>query len=299
MLLTCFVVNKVILSHLIEKESKLPLEAKWIAIGDSHLTNAINPKNYPWIVNRAHSGERLHYNFEKIKYYVENNPQIELVILSFWNASLEYDMDWIIHGNDAVYRYESYMPLMMYNDTDITYLNVPDNKKLFFENYMGYKYGYPSPFVKTMVKNYFTSNHELAFSGGFLKAKGLYKRKEAKKALNDKSQEIKFDSLALRDIGNIVHYLGKKDVKLVLLNTPVTDEFLAPWNSQKLVKIDSIARSYENKQTVWYINHSKKEFIDGYFNDLHHLNYRGANIYTPIVVDTIFSVLQKSNIEFN
>ena len=177
-LVGCLFFNKTIVNKLFKKEAILPKETKWLAIGDSHITNAINPEKYTWLENRAHSGERLPYNFEKIKFYVENNPQVELIILSYWFNTVNYDLDWILHGKDAKYRYESYLPLMLYNKTNVDYLNVQENKVLFRENYLGFKYGYPSPATKLAVKNFLTFNDNLEMKGGFLKARLKYKAKK-------------------------------------------------------------------------------------------------------------------------
>ena len=287
----CLLLNKGIVDKLFTKESKLPIEAKWIAVGDSHITNSVNPEDYPWLVNRAHSGERLLYNFEKIKYYVENNPQIELVILGYWFSTMVYNEDWVFYGKDAQYRYESYLPLQLLNNTDVSYLNVPENRKLFWENYLGFKVGYPSPAVKLIVKNFFTFNQSLEMRGGFRNARMRY----SKKTVTHKKDtaNIVIDSLALKNLKDIVSYLKRKKVKLVLLNTPVTKEFLSPLNKGNIDLMNNIALSYVDHKNVWYLDFTNYKVLDEHFNDLHHLNIDGANYFTPILIDTIQKLTAK------
>lgn len=285
LLLVCLFLNKHIVDKLFELEAKLPVNAKWLAIGDSHITNAINPEEYPELQNRAHSGERLLYNFEKIKLYINHNPQVELVILGYWYNSLLYDMDWVLYGKDTKYRYESYIPLMLFNQTDVNYFNVPINRNLFLENYWGYKLGYPSPTVRLMVKNYLTFNRNLEMKGGYLKAKKKYRRSEITQEKD--TSRIQIDTLALNNLRDIVNYLQSKNVKLILYNTPVRAEFFAPLNEYNVYLTDSIAESFTNDSTIWYINHSNYDIPDDFFNDRHHLNQWGANYMTPILIDSI------------
>jgi len=280
-------INKLILNYLYDKEAKLPKETKWLAIGDSHITNAINPEKYNWIQNRAHSGERLLYNFEKIKFYIDNNPNVELVILGYWNSTLSYDMDWVRFGKDAKYRYESYLPLMFYNNSDTQYLNVPKNKSLYYENYLGYKFGYPSPSTRLTVKNFLTFNQDLEMRGGFLNRKNKYSREVENLNIKKDSIKMVIDSLPLKNLEDIIKYLKDRNVKLVFYNTPNTEEFFAPFNDYNIRLSDSIISSYVDNKSVWYINHSKFYLPDSLFNDKHHLNTFGANYMTPILVDSI------------
>lgn len=293
-LIACFGLSKIILDNLFQKEAQLSKDTKWIAIGDSHITNAINPANYPWLVNRAHSGEKLLYNFEKIKLYIDNNPQVELVILGYWFGSLSYNMDWVLHGKDAKYRYETYLPLMIYNNTDVNYLNVPENKSMFLENYWGYKIGYPSPSVKLLIKNYFTFNQNLELKGGFLKARLKYNGKQLEKAEKEQ-KSTKMDSLSSVNLKQIVNYLKKKNVKLVLYNTPIHNDLLKKLTKAEVKKTDSIAMSFVDNKKVWYINHTKLITKNDFFNDVHHLNLDGANYITPLLMDTISKITKKNN----
>lgn len=284
----CLILNKVIVDKLYKRESILPNQIKWLAIGDSHIVNSINPENYSWLDNRAHSGERLLYNFEKIKFYIENNPQIELIILGYWHQTMLYNMDWVHHGKDVKYRYESYLPLMLFNNTVVDYLNVAENKNLFLENYWGYKVGYPSSSVKLMVKNYFSFNENLEMKGGFLKAKRKYIPNKIPKKSD--STKLVIDKLALDNFKEIVSYLKIKKVKLVLYNSPLRKEFIESFNNQNIKLIDKIALSQTDSLNVWYINHSKYDIPDEYFNDLDHLNINGANYITPILIDSIINL---------
>lgn len=291
-LIGCLLMNKIILDQLFKKESQLSSDIKWIAIGDSHITNSINPVNYPWLENRAHSGEKLLYNFEKIKLYVDNNPQIELVILGYWFGSLSYNMDWVLHGKDVKYRYETYLPLMLYNNTAVDYLNVPENQSLFLENYWGYKIGYPSPSVKLLVKNYFTFNQNLEMKGGFLEAKLKYEGKELEVDKEEKSS--KMDSLSIINLNQIVNYLKKRNIKLVIYNTPIHNDLLKKLSKHEIEKTDSIAMSHVDNKNVWYINHTKFNVKNDFFNDVHHLNSDGANYITPILIDSILKLTKKN-----
>lgn len=292
-LLGCFLMNKVIVDKLFEKESKLPVKTKWLAIGDSHIVNALNPEDYPWLVNRAHSGERLLYNLEKVKYYVENNPQIELVILGYWHNTMMYDKDWVLYGKDAPYRYESYLPLLLLNDTDVSYLDVSENRKLFWENYWGFKIGYPSPAVKLAVKNFFTFNEALEMRGGFKKAGTKYIKK---KSIHKKdTTNFVVDSLALKNLKDVVSYLSDKKIKLVLLNTPVTDEFLSPLKELNVDLMHNTALSYVGHKNIWYLDYTNHEVADELFKDSHHLNTDGANYFTPILVDSIQTLIKNKN----
>jgi hypothetical protein len=292
-LLACLLLNKFIVDKLLSDESKLPDHTKWIAFGDSHIANSINPEEFPWLVNRAHSGERLLYNFEKIQYYIENNPQIELVILGYWVNTMQYDEDWLLYGKDAQYRYESYLPLQLFNGTDVSYLDVPENSTLYWENYWGYKIGYPSPAVKIAVKNFLTCNNNLEMKGGFLKGTQTYSEKAV--THNKDTTTIAVDSLALKNLNDVVTYLKEKNVKLVFLNTPATKEFFRPINDSHINVFNKIVSSYVDNKNVWYLNFSNYKLHNKYFNDLHHLNFNGANYFTPILIDSILNITTIKN----
>ena len=286
-----FFLNKRIVDSLLEMESVLPNNTKWLAIGDSHITNSINPNDYPWIQNRAHSGERLYYNYEKLKFYINKNPQIDLVIIGYWFGSLSYDMDWLLYGKDSKYRYESYLPIMIINNTDINFLNVPKNRKLFYENYFGYKYGYPSPSVRLMVKNYFTFNKNLEMRGGFLYRNNIYKPNLNKRLPEKIPSQFSIDSLPLKNLRDIVSFLKEKGVKIIFYNTPVTNDFFTPKNHYAAMQADSLISTFVDEKSVWYINHSRLSLPNRFFNDKHHLNTNGANYITPILVDSITKLI--------
>lgn len=289
-LLASFFLNKLILNYLYEKEAKLPNATKWLAVGDSHITNSINPENYKWIQNRAHSGEKLLYNYEKIKYYVENNPNIEVVIIGYWFGSLSYDLNWVHNGKDAKYRYESYLPLMFYNNTNTEYLNIHKNRTLYCENYLGFKFGYPSPSTRLAVKNFFTFNNNLEMRGGFLKAKLKYKNKNIK--IEKDTTRWNIDALPLKNLKNIIYYLKSKNIKVVFYNTPNTDEFYLPLNEYNIKLSDSVIRSYVDQKSVFYVDYSRLKLPDSLYNDKHHLNFIGANFMTPKLIDTINVILK-------
>lgn len=290
-LVCCFAISKAILNKLYEQEAVLPKEVTWLALGDSHITNSINPNNYEYLANRSHSGERLLYNFEKLKFYVERNPQLEVVILGYWYNSPFYDIDWVLNAKDAVYRYESYLPLMLINNSEIDYLNVPEKEWLFKENYYGFKYGVPAPATRLAVKNYLTLNRELEMKGGFRKARTVYTPDTTTVAKDTTKMEL--PPLAVSHLESIVKYLKEKKIKLVLYNTPATAEFFRPLSNRNIALTDSLAHSHLDNENVWYIDYSRYQLEDKYFNDRHHLNYDGANLMTPILLDSIKSLVSK------
>ena len=293
-ILLSFVFNKIIMEKLFRSQSVLPDGVEWLAIGDSHITNAINPEGYNFLANRAHSGERLYYNMEKLKYYL-NDPRnnVNVVILGLWSNSLNYDKDWLLYAKDARFRYESYLPLIIYNKSDYSLFYTHENQDLLNETLWGSKYGYISPFVKTTVKNYLTGDFKLKFIGGFLKATNEYDSLILRKA-TEQSFAVK-DSIAIENLEEIIYLCKSRNISLFLYHTPCTKQFHELWREEELVKFDSIVDIYADKKSVWYLDFSRKKLPDSYFNDIHHLNKKGADYMTPILVDTIKTLL--NNVE--
>lgn len=276
----------------------LPVGTKIVVLGDSHTQCSINDELCPMFVNRSSVGEPFFYSYHKLKNIIESNnnnkDSIGAVVLGFHAFSLEKFRD---NENNNKYYLKAFRNIHQkwsnhprqfnlpvkddyYQDYIIANLNMLDNEDLSKlargknNLYSGYKGGYLFSNDCVNYDDILKRNEEL---GSFHILEDEFSLK-----YNGSKQPIVLDSIA--------RLAYKNSIPLVLVDAPCHKLYSKQIYNQIQYYNDSIAQHLNRKYGVIYLNFRDLPLDDDCYRDLTHLNTKGANIFTPMLRDTLISL---------
>jgi hypothetical protein len=266
----------VVMNHYLRNNAfyKIDDDVSTLFLGDSHVECAINDSLINHSINLACSADPYFYTYYKLLKLTDANPNIRTVILGyidefFLKADDEYTYGEEYMGN----KYPKYSPV----------ISLKDKLFLFYKR--------PGVFI-IATRDAIKQNYVLLFK----KPERLYSKLNwggylylTRDKLHDKSVENNLtatsgrisdftstSSLNLRYLKQIVQYCNSKNIRLILLRSPLhnscnrnNDEFTS------LLKYDL--------KNVEFLDYSNYPMQDSEFLDLSHLNFKGARRFSGII----------------
>lgn len=254
---------------------KIPGNITTFYVGNSTIESAINDKNLDNSLNFARYGEPINYTYAKIKSFVEVNPQIDTIIMSF--------DDTILFKEEVCYPQQNVLYFFNQFESDdwLTNLRTLSLNKNFESFAHLYDIGQIKPLILTLFNS--ESNYRQLGIGGYYKI-NEYKLKtdiERRKHNPDKiKSEEEWPLYNKHYMDKIVKFCDDKKIALILLTTPKHKEV---WDQEAF-------KAIHNKyyQEVLLLDFTKYNLTDSCFRDCYHINQKGAEIFTQIVYDTIY-----------
>jgi len=258
---------------------RLPDTTRILIIGDSYVGLSLNPEYIPGAVNETVLGEHYVYSYARLRYFLDNNPQIERVVLSFNYSTLaaEFDRSLLETRNKAHFFSTEFMLL---GDDEINLLR--SNDLVFLRNFLAWKAGVPSRENMSLIAKTFRSDfkpQQMPFRGCYINGGNVSYMSDYH--VNLRIRECFNLDMPPESAPLIVEYLHKiialcdeRGVRLTLFASPLSDKFF-----------DAIPEFYrENfRQTcrqlppqVQLIDYSRVAMPDSCFEDVNHLNAIGA-----------------------
>lgn len=261
---------------------------KILILGDSNSKCAINDSIFNKAYNFSGSADSYFYSYLKLSKVLEVNDSITDVWLSFSPHNI-IDNGWVFNEVDMVTRSYKYFPLMKYEDLLFLYrgridvlwnsirrvLRKVPNNVIYFIN-------------KSIIKNY----------GGYEFVKGnnielvLNKLKKGEAIPHFRLPE-KFDICKpeILYLTKIINMCKVNNIKLTLINTPKRRELL---DNEKYY-VNMFNEFYEDKlHNVPYLDFSGVVMPDRNYDDLVHLNYKGANEFSDMLNKNSFESISQS-----
>jgi Ni,Fe-hydrogenase III small subunit len=255
---------------------KIPNDRYIIIVGDSHTECAIDDSIFSHSINMSQSGEAYFYSYIKLRRFIDVNPHIDKVILSFHGSSISKSREdrWVKDNKYILNRVPKYISLFHKEDIDLLI-----NKTIFFVAVLR------SPMYSIMatLKTVFHKNvtYKDINIGGYLK---LDRDKLAiNLELQNTDMELGEDTEDIQDeyplfelpyLSKIVDLCREKNVELILLNSPT-------YNSEKYGNKISLTQYYNNYLSgVKYLDFSDFVLPEYGYGDIGHLNYKGAEIFS-------------------
>lgn len=259
--------------------------------GDSHTETSINPEMLTNAVSVARSAERYFYTYFKIKHLIDKNPQVKTVVLGFSPHNI-MNRDKNLY-EDRVNMWKDYFLI----------LDTPARQQLatfrlpYVVAFLRSEYGMPFRlFRDPIVLNYIlgrtvNKRDDLAFIGGYLPLqRSTLNTSKISKRVNDHFRNGKqyagSSSIMLDYLHKIATLCSDHGIKLILLNTPVTDTY------RELIPMEAcgefhqvttrLTREFSN---VMYCDLSTFSLQPNNFSDGDHLNSSGAHIFTKYLAD--------------
>lgn len=247
-----------------------------IILGDSHTEYAIDDNVFQRSVNLSHSADSYFYSYLKIRKMKEENPQIDTLLLALSNHNLliEYEDRWIFNTSHIKSKFRIYTDLMDFSDYMF----------LLKSNPSGVIQGFiESP--KYSVKLLFNGNLKDRDLGRFQSSKRnkLLEDIEQRKK-NKKNRALKYSKTETNYLFKIVDFCVDQNIEIIFISTPLHKEYL----KTKKEEFQFLEEFYNSNLSEFkFLNYSKFDLSDNYFQDLDHLNAEGAKYFTTNLMDSL------------
>ncbi|GGZ70371.1 hypothetical protein [Algibacter mikhailovii] len=271
--LSALIFNSFLINHFYNGY-KINKEQNILILGDSHTEHAIDDNIFTTSLNLSHSADSYFYSYLKLRKIKKENPQIDKVLLGLSNHNLfiEYEDRWLFNTSRIKSKLRIYMDLM----------NFSEFLFLFKSNPSGVIQGFiesPKYSIKLIIK------------GGALKERDLGRfqssqRNSLKEAINrikksKKQRVLEYSKIETEYLFKIVDFCNKNNIELIFVSTPLHPEY----TKRKENEFQLLDEFYSSSLSQFkFFNCSKFDLSDGYFQDLDHLNDKGAKLFTSYLM---------------
>ena len=238
-------------------------------MGASHILNGIDDTVDPEIINLGASSERYLYTYLKLKYLLPDNPQVDTIVLEcaptdLWeHADNKYFQDFEAKGH-----LQYFVPLFGKEEWSV------------------FKKGENFIFILNYLFNDFHKN-----GSSFLKAHGQFEpvydmqlTKEIVDTLTFNPMPIDMaagNKVNLRYLKKIIDLCKEYDVKLFFIYMPAVKPELT-YNQEEYYKCYN-----DNFSDIELLDYSKYNLPLDCYKNAHHLNAKGATIFTKKLTDDL------------
>lgn len=244
-----------------------------LILGDSHTEYAIDDSILKNSINLSHSADSYFYSNLKLRKMKKENPQIDTLFLAFSNHNLltDYDDRWLFNTAHIKSKLRIYTDLMSFSDFLF----------LFKANPSAVMQGIielPKYSLKLLIKG----NLRDRGLGGF-KATNRNRLKEDinQRKKNKTQRKLEYSKYELNHFFSIVNFCANNNIELILISTPIHQEY----NKMKGKEIQLLNNFYNAKLShIKFLNFTEFDIPDDSFQDLDHLNAKGARLFTEFLM---------------
>lgn len=257
-------------------------EVEVLILGSSHSQQAINPEFLTVKAsNLAYNGQDLAINTAMFYHYVEDLPFLRYLIVEMDYHTLEFRQPKDYFRNAWYYQYHNLklaeLPLMQ------RYFMYPTAPK-FFNHYLLEQFDRDLPVTKLNQWGFETNrfagdfeqrNYDVSAIATFIKSTPKRHLKISLENLNDSKQLI----------NGMLNLCNKKDIRMVLVSTPMYPTFERHKTVQKeqhrVHFIDSLLKAHP--EVIYFNFENDHRFTVSDFRDEDHLNPTGAKKFTGFI----------------
>lgn len=268
-----FIINEI----LITKNELLTIESQKnkLIIGASRTANAINDKYLEGSLNLSGAGDPLFYSFIKIRTFKKNNPNIDTIILSLDNRTL---------NSKNVNRFYRPVSLESKLPNYFNLLSTDDFKQVFNINmYSTFKATLFIPkYTLKLIRNIILkpNNNKNLNIGGYIEVKHVVNQDVIDNfKLNDNFKKYNLSEIEIETLKRIVDFCKLNNIELIFINPPMHPVMYNSMEYQegKVIFDNFLIANYPNHTYLDFSNHFLPESC---YADLIHLNKSGAEIFT-------------------
>jgi hypothetical protein len=259
---------------------KLPQDKNILILGDSHTEFAIDDNILPRSINVSQGATAYLYTYCELKKFLDENSHIDTLLLSFhYNILTKGAEDlWLFKDEFITNKIPKYFTLMG-KDEFLIYLN----NEAFIKSTL------QIPIINVRAILRFFRVGSISYTDLYIGEKGRLDRNKLQEDINrrnkvSKSQQSEILSEHQRNyLLKIVELCKTKQVELILINTPIYD-------AQKYGSTDKLNNFYDTYlKGTKYWDYSGYPLPDSYYGDIEHLNYKGAEIFSSYLRDSLQS----------
>lgn len=236
---------------------KLPQGKHILFMGASHFVYAINDSLTPSAINLAKGSERYMFTYIKLQHIIEHNKQVDTIFLMLGSTDLfEHADDKYFKDNEMAFFYTHYYPLFnidqwkMYKEKLSSAFGLIFGKTIYhYLKGLDYKY-----FIAGFEPNDKVMNKDSVY---YNPVGGQY------------GNEINYEYLR-----KIITLCNEKSIKLFFIYCPV-------YKPENFYNQEYYYNAYKTHfSDVKLFDYSHFPIPDDGFYDAHHVNYKGAMIFT-------------------
>jgi len=273
LIILCFsaVSISLLLNSYLNKKSKFSLNnnVKSVVFGHSHPETAFNDSLIVDFKNLAQSGESYFYTYIKAKQVFKNNPQIENVFIEFSNIDITKIRDEEIWNDKYInWRYPTYA----------TWMNLQEHFFLLLKN--------PKSLIATLPKTYKKQVKRIKTKHfNYTKSTSGYlyiNESKLDSLLQNRANTIQPEPNFFKESSHNLMYLKKlvalcqqHNKSVYFVRSPIYHESFYKWNELLFKEVKE--KHFSKIELLDYVD---LKLPINHFRDLHHLNYKGAKIFS-------------------
>jgi hypothetical protein len=250
-----------------------------LVLGDSKAQCAINPSKACNLINVANSADSYFYSYIKLREIASNNPAIDTVYLSlsYYNITKYIENRWVKNSSHIQKKFPTFC---CYFNLDDLYTLAKLNPSAVIQSFVSI----PKYSLK-LVCNVLTNKKDIKFLGigGFEKLTANNLEWDINRILNEKKEvRLEKSEIEISYLLKICNYCSKNGIELIFFNTPSTYVYLKSISSSEQLMLRNFYN--ENLNDFQYLDYSTLSFPDSCFSDAVHLNAKGADAFTKILI---------------
>ncbi|MBA7546370.1 hypothetical protein ES705_38760 [subsurface metagenome] len=254
--------------------------------GASHLMCSLDDKIIPNSTNTCLPAESYYYTYYKLKKILLNDNNLKYILLGLSFSSFRENFDSHIYGIGMTsYMYPKYF-LILENREKLSLL-----KKNPIGLLKSIPYIYKKAFIAFFKSNKYTN---YPFWGSFSDNENTnLSDKNIKAAINlhyyDTDSDLlqNFFCLQLEYLMKIIDLCTKKNIRLYLINAPVSNEYFYKIPEKFVNHYYNIIKKLKSNRNVKILDYHNYQLPKNCFGDADHLNSNGAKIFSEKIISEI------------
>lgn len=267
-----FLINWIIIDT--NKFLKIEESKNILVIGASRTANAINDKYLEGSINLSAAGDPLFYSLIKLRTIKKNNPNIDTIILSLDNRTLDSKIAKHFYRPVSLEsKLPNYYNFLSLND--LRQLNDINKYSTFKTLFFIPKYTFKL-FKNLMLK----PNNKNLNIGGYVEVKHIIDQNIIDSFIKrDSLKEYQLSNFEIENLNRIVEYCDLNNIELIFINPPIHPIMYNSLEYQggKIIFDEFLTTNYSN---ISYLDFSDKFLPDSCYADLIHLNNNGSKIFS-------------------
>ncbi len=265
-------------------------DCKILATGDSHLQLAINPQFLEFSKNISQPAEPYYISYWKVKKLLGINKNIDTVLLGFSYHNISACTDkFLINPNHAGEMFERIYPIQELDRLKSVEIDKATYYKILVRKMCVYPHkshtGYLGAYLRKSKSD--VSNYEVRIKSQFFINMNSGENSSSKE--NSGEKNIGLSSVYLKYLNRIKDLCKEKQVKLILVTTPLYKEYLSRVPKNIKDEYDRLRTKF-TKEGVLILDYSNAFSEDSDFFDCNHLNKNGAEKFTKLIAEKLKSL---------
>ena len=253
-----------------------------LIVGDSHLQSGLNDAIIDSSVNVCKGAENYFITYHKLIYILNHNKNINKVILGFSPHNFTIYNDFKFKEKPwKTSTLTAYAPILSYSDIKKEFLI--DNTaycQAIFRNYLIPNFYYYKNFIFQKDKSYlYNGVQHLSNKTNVNDSLLLIKQSNMLFHYKNKN-DITLSTKSLKYFEKIIDLLEKRNIKIVLISTPLHPKLSAKVPKKTYMFFNTLKSEYSIKKNILVLDYSNYNMKDKYFGDFHHLNKKGAILFS-------------------